>query len=94
MLLLALVLMGGIRVDVTDAEPDERVVFFEKLWQIEILPSVIGLLVEIHGADTDLCAFEVRSDVDIDGLNLESIVWQKVLPCSFQVKVVANSLII
>ncbi len=40
MLLLALVLMGGIRVDVTDAEPDERVVFFEKLWQIEIfLPS-------------------------------------------------------
>ena len=64
MLLFALVLMGGIRVDVTDAEPDERVVFFEKLWQIEILSSVIRLLVEVHGPDTDLRAFEVRSDID------------------------------
>lgn len=63
-MLFALVLVSGFRVDVADAESDEGIVFLEELRQIEVFAAVVGLLVEIHCADTNLRTFEVRRYID------------------------------
>ena len=61
-LLLALVLQGGAEVEVPAAELDHGGVFLEELREVEVLPAVVRLLVEIHRADADLGVLEVRGD--------------------------------
>ena len=62
-MLFALVLVCGIGIDMAGAKSDQGVVFFEELRQIEIFSAVVGLLIEIHCADTNLGAFEVGGNV-------------------------------
>lgn len=65
----ALILVGCFRVDMARAESDQGVVLLEELGQVEVFSTVVGLLVEIHCADTDLRAFEIGGDFD------NEIVW-------------------
>ena len=65
----ALILVGCFRVDMARAESDQGVVLLEELGQVEVFSTVVGLLVEIHCADTDLRAFEIRGYID------DKIVW-------------------
>jgi len=52
------------RAQVLGAEEGERGVFFEELREIKVLPGVVALLVEIHGADADLPVVPVGCELD------------------------------
>ena len=61
-LFLALILQRGLKAEVFEAVKGECAVFLEELRQVEVLPSVVGLLVEIHGPDADLRILEIGHD--------------------------------
>lgn len=61
---LRLVLFDGIFVKVPEAEFDKGPVLFEELGDIEIFSTLIGLLVEVDGADPVLIIFDIGGDID------------------------------
>ena len=46
------------------AEEDQLVVLLEKLRSIEVEPTIVALLVEIHRTDLQLNVFKVGCDID------------------------------
>jgi len=58
-LLLALVLQRRLHMQVLRAVGDKRRILLEELREVEVLPAVVGLLVEVHRADAHLRLLEV-----------------------------------
>ena len=63
-LFLALVLVGGFGAKVLSAEKRELGIFLKKLREVKILPAVVTLLVEIHGADAHLPVVKIGRQLD------------------------------
>ena len=59
MVLFFLILMSRFRVDMANAKSDKRIVLLEELGKIEILATIIGLLVEVHGPNANLSLLKV-----------------------------------
>jgi hypothetical protein len=59
-------LLDGILVQVAEAKFNEGPVLLEELWDIEVLPAFIRLLIEIDRPDAILIVFDIRRDVDYE----------------------------
>ena len=59
MVLFFLILIGRFCVDMANAKSDKRIVLLEELGKIEVLATIIGLLVEVHGPNANLSLLKI-----------------------------------